>query len=162
MPIRENCHCFLGFPDSHFRQFHLQQPPSPLLYPMLSTPGGWGVDFSVFVVCVFLYMKACLSRQRHHRQQRQTRLHLSGLLIYCREGEKAKSMQTQSFHIYVIRITFALWELSILLLCVCVIALGMGTRVLHDKYSPVACSQCAVIENMICACRESCVSPTCL
>lgn len=34
----------------------------------------------------------------------------------------------------------------------------MGTGVLHDKYSPVTCSRCAVIGNMICACRENCES----
>lgn len=161
MLISDNCHCFLGFPDSHFSQFHLQQPPPPHFYIQCFQLQGGGL-LSLCGLCVSIYESLCLSKQRHHRQQRHTRLLLSGLLIYCREGENAKSMQTQSFHIYVIRITFALWELSILLLCVCVIALGIGTRILHDKYSPVTCSQCAVIENMICACRENCVSPTCL
>lgn len=136
-------------------------PPLPPLYLMLSTPPGV-LDFSVFVVCVFPYMKACLSKQRHHMVQQHTRLLLSGLLIYCSGGENAKNMQNQSFHIYVIHITFALWELSILLLCVCGIALGIGPRILDDEYSPVTCRCCAVIENMICACRENCSSPTCL
>lgn len=149
-------------------QFHLQHPtpPHPLTLPTsishaFNSTGGV-LDFSVFVVCAFPYMKACLSKQRHHKLQQHTWLLLSGLLIYCCGGENAKSMQNQSFHIYVIHITFALWELSILLLCVCAIALGIGTRILHDEYSPVTCSCCAVIENMICACRENCSSPTCL
>lgn len=148
------CHCFLGFPVFHLVSSTCSSPLPTAISDAFNSTGGW--TCRVFVVCMFPYMKASLSKQRHHRQQQHTWLLLSGPLIYCCGKENAKSMQNQSFHIYVILVTFALWELSILLLCVCTIALGIGTRALHAKYSPVTCSWFAVIENMICACTQNC------
>lgn len=147
----EACHCFLGFPVSHLISSTSSSPLPTSISDAFNSTGGW--TYLLFVVCMFPYMK--VGPSKHHRQQQHTWLLLSGLLIYCCGGENAKSMQNQSFHIYIPLITFALWELSILLLCVCAIALGMGTRTLHDKYSPVTCSRCAVIGNMICASREN-------
>lgn len=152
--LRDTCHCFLGFPVYHLIGSTCSRPLSTFMSDAFNSTGAW--IYLIFVVCMFLYTKAGLSKQQPHRQQQHTWLLLSGLVIYCCGGENAKSMQNQTFHIYVLPITFALWELSILLPCVCAIALGIGTRALHDKYSPVTCSRCAVIENMICACAENC------
>lgn len=135
--------------------------PSPLLSDAFNSTGGWTYRF--FVVCMFPCMKAGLSKPRHHRQQKHTWLLLSGLLIYCCGGENAKSMQKPKLSYLCHAHNFcAMGTANIIAVAVCAIALGIGTCTLHDKYSPVTCSRCAVIENMICSCTENRWSPTCL
>lgn len=74
-------------------------------------------------------------------------------------GRKCQSMQNQSFHIYVIHNFCTMGTVNIIAVC---LRWDIGTHILHDKYSPVTCSRCAVIETVICACTENCWSPTCL
>lgn len=94
--------------------------------------GGGGGLLCLCGLCVSIYESLPLKATASQAATAYTAASIRTFDLLPWGRKNAKSMQTQSFHIYVIRITFALWELSILLLCVCVIALGIGSRVLHD------------------------------
>lgn len=150
-------HCFLGFPVSHLISSTCSSPLPTSISDAFNSTGAW--TYRVFVICMFPYESQPLKATALHAATTYmaASVRTFDLLLRgrkCQEYAKAKLS-------YLYHITFALWELSVLLLCVCAIALGIGTRTLHDKYSPVTCSWCAVIENMICACTEK-WSPTCL
>lgn len=137
-----------------FHQFHLQQPPSHLHIRCFQL--HWGLDLSGLCDLHVSYESQPLKAMALHTGTiyMAASIRTFDLLLWgrkCQEYAKAKLSYLCHTHNFCTMGT------------VCIIAVCLpnctGNRNSHSprqKYSPVTCSRCAVIENMICACTENC------